>query len=76
VDRETGSWEATSIPETSLSTNRASKAYGATLTRSAGPFELRRWGALLSALATVGFIANAATAVLRGRRGGRRSSRA
>jgi hypothetical protein len=40
-----------------------------------GSFELRRWGALLSALALVGFIANTATAVLRGRRGGRRVSR-
>ena len=41
-----------------------------------GSFELRRWGALLSALALVGFIANTATAVLRGRRSGRRVSRA
>ena len=41
-----------------------------------GSFELRRWGALLSALALLGFIANTATAVLRGRRSGRRVSRA
>jgi hypothetical protein len=33
-------------------------------------FELRRWGALLSALALVAFVANTAAAVLRGRRGG------
>ena len=38
-----------------------------------GWFDLRRWGALLSALALVAFIANTATAVLRGRRGGRRA---
>lgn len=33
-----------------------------------GGFELRRWGALLSALALAGFIANTVAAVLRGRR--------
>ena len=37
-----------------------------------GSFDLRRWGALLSALALVAFIAHTATAVLRGRRSGRR----
>jgi hypothetical protein len=35
-----------------------------------GSFKLRRWGALLSAFALVAFIANTATAVLHGRRGG------
>jgi len=39
-----------------------------------GSFDLRRWGALLSALALVAFIANTATAVLRGRRAGRRAA--
>ena len=38
-----------------------------------GWFDLKRWGALLSALALVAFIANTAAAVLRGRRGGRRA---
>jgi len=38
-----------------------------------GWFDLKRWGALLSALALVAFIANTATAVLRGRRRGRRA---
>ena len=41
-----------------------------------GSFDLKRWGALLSALALVAFIANTAAAVLRGRRSGRRVSRA
>jgi hypothetical protein len=41
-----------------------------------GWFDLKRWGALLSALALVAFIANTATAVLRGQRTGRRMSRA
>ncbi len=40
-----------------------------------GSFGLRRWGALLSALALVAFIANTATAVIRGRRTGRRTNR-
>jgi len=39
---------------------------------AAGSFAWTRWGALLSALALVAFIANTATAVLRGRRAGRR----
>ncbi len=41
-----------------------------------GAFEWTRWGGLLSALALLAFIANTATAVLRGRRGGRRAVRA
>ena len=40
-----------------------------------GWFDLKRWGALMSALALVAFIASTATAVLRGRRAGRRMSR-
>ena len=40
-----------------------------------GWFDLKRWGALMSALALVAFIANTATAVLRGRCAGRRMSR-
>ena len=42
---------------------------------AAAAFDWRRWGALLSALALLAFIANTAAAVLRGRRSGRRTSR-
>ena len=41
-----------------------------------GSFELTRWGGLLSALALLAFIANTATAVLRGRRSRHRVMRA
>ncbi len=42
---------------------------------AAGVFAWTRWGALLSALALAAFLANTAAAVLRGRRGARRTPR-
>ncbi len=43
---------------------------------AAGNFDWKRWGAMLSAIALVGFIANTASAVVRGRRRGARGAAA
>ncbi|MBI3154123.1 MAG: hypothetical protein HYZ20_01800 [Burkholderiales bacterium] len=43
---------------------------------ASGNFDWKRWGAMLSAIALVGFIANTASAVVRGRRGGARGAAA
>lgn len=43
---------------------------------AAGNFDWKRWGAMLSAIALVGFIANTASAVVRGRRAGARGAAA